>query len=97
MWAKQKSLKIQIGEQLREINDKGKIPEKPLAKHFALHHGGSSAGMQVKDIYTLKLPTRRGDFGRVLLQKEKWWVYRLKSLVPVGLNTELNLQVFLET
>lgn len=52
--------------------------------------------MRVKGIYALKLPTRRGDFDRILLQKEKRRVYRLKSLVPVGLNTELNLQPFLE-
>lgn len=92
-----RKLKVPIGEHLREINEKGKIPEKPLAKHFALCHGGSSLGMKVKGIYALKLPTRRGDFDRILLQKEKWWVYQLKSLVPVGLNTELNLQAFLET
>lgn len=44
--------------------------------------------MKVKGIYALKLPSRLGDFDRILLQKEKLWVYRLKSLVPVGLNTE---------
>lgn len=92
-----RTLKVRIGEQLREINDKEKAPEKPLAKHFASHHGRSSTEMQVKGIYVLKLPTRRGDFDRILLQKEKWWVNRLKSLVPLGLNTELNLQAFLET
>lgn len=92
-----RQLKVRIGERLREINDKTKIPEKPLAKHFAQYHSGSSRGMKVKGIYALKLPPRRGDFDRILQQKEKWWVYRLKSLRPVGLNTELNLQPFLPT
>lgn len=90
------SLKIRIGEHLREINDKEKLPDKPLAKHFAQCHDRSSRGLTVKGIYALKLPNRRGDFDRILLPKEKWSVYRLKSLVPFGLNTELNLQVFLD-
>lgn len=90
-------LKVQIGEHLREINDKGTIPEKPLDKHFALCHGVSSLVMKIKGIFALKLLIRRGDLDRILLQKEKWWIYRLKSLVLVGLNTELNLHVFLET
>lgn len=88
---------MRIGEHLREIKDKEKIPEKPLARHFALEHGRSTKGMLVKGIYALKISSRRGDFDRVLLQKEKRWVYRLKSLAPLGLNTELNLQVFLST
>lgn len=95
-------LKVRIGEQLWGIKrekerDPEKDQEKPLAKHFALCHGGKTEGLRVKGIYVLKLPVRRGDFNRILLQKEKWWIYRLGSLVPLGLNTELNLQVFLET
>lgn len=88
-------LKVRIGEHLRKINEKEKIPEKPLAKHFAQFHGRSSKGLTVKGIYVLKLPN--SNFDQILLQKEKWWVYRLKSLAPIGLNTELNLQVFLDT
>lgn len=92
-----RQLRVHIGEHLCEINDKSKIPEKPLAKHFAQYHGGNSRGMKVKGIYALKLPSRRGDFDCILLQKENWWVCLLKSLIPVGLNTELNLQAFLPT
>lgn len=92
-----RQLKVRIGEHLREINDKTKIPEKPLAKHFAQYYGGSSWAMKVKGIYILKLPPRRGNFDLILQKKEKWWIYCLKSLKPVGLNTELNLQPFLPT
>lgn len=92
-----RQLRVCIGEHLREINDKTKIPLKPLAKHFAQFHGGVSRAMVVKGIYALNLPSRRSNFDRIHLQKEKWWVYRLKSLTPVGLNTELNLQPFLPT
>lgn len=61
-----------------------------------MKHDRNTKGMQVKGIYALKLSSRRGEFDRVLLQKEKRWVYLLKSLVLLGLNTELNLQAFLE-
>ena len=89
-------LRVRIGEHLRGINEKIKTPEKSLAKHFAKYHNKDSSGLTVKGIYRLKLSSRRGDFDRVLLQKEKWWIYHLKSLAPTGFNTELNLQIFLD-
>lgn len=52
-------------------------------------------GMKNKGIYALKLPPRRGDFDKVL-KKEKWWIYKLRALAPLVLNTKLNCQVFLE-
>lgn len=67
----------------------------PLALHFADFHGGITAGIKVKGIYTLNLPPRRGDFDTILLQKEKMWIFRLKTLVPLGLNTECSFQPFL--
>lgn len=63
-----------LGEYMREI--KGKNPEKPLARHFTRFHEGDLAGMKVKGIYHLIQ----------ILQKEKMWIYRLGSLMPMGLN-----------
>lgn len=80
---------------MREIKEKN--PEKPLAKHFALYHDGKLTGMKLKGIYSLNLPLRRGDFDQILLQKEKMWIYHQGSLIPTGLNNELNLQPFLPT
>lgn len=91
----ERPLKISIGEHMHEI--KAKDTAKPLAKHFTQYHVGNLEGMTVKGIYPLKLPPRKGDFNRILLQKEKWWIYHLKSLIPLGMNTEFNFQVFLET
>lgn len=98
-----RSLKIRIGEHLRDIKKeaeklfekKEKREERPVAKHFVQYHQGKTDGLNVKGIYTLKLPARRGDFDHILLQKEKWWIYTLGSLVPQGMNTELNMQPFL--
>lgn len=52
--------------------------------------------MNLKGMYALNLQARRGDFYKVLHKKEKWWIFKLGALVPQGLNTELNCQVFLE-
>lgn len=68
----------------------------PLAIHFADFHGGSRAGIRIKRIYILNLPSRRGDFDTILLQKEKMWIFKLKTLTPLGLNTECSFQPFLE-
>lgn len=88
-----RQLRICIGEHMREIVEK--TPDKPLVRHFAQYHNGWLEGMQVKGIYMLRL-SPRGNFNLIILQKEKWWIYRLKFLLPNGLNTELNLQVYLE-
>lgn len=65
---------------MREMKEK--VPEKPLAKHFQKVHGGSMEGMRIKGIYALKLSPRRGDFNRAFLKKEKWWIYKLRAVVP---------------
>lgn len=75
---------------------KEKEPKKPLARHFKEVHGGDPKGMKVKGIYALHLSPRRGDFDKVLIKKEKWWIYTLNSLIPYGLNTEMNLHIFLD-
>lgn len=64
--------------------------------HFAKFHIGDPKGLLVKGIYVLNLPSRRGDFDTILLQKEKMWTYHLDSLVPKGLNTEFSLQPFFQ-
>lgn len=35
---------------------------------------GTLRGLKVKGIYSLNLPTRRGDFDRILIQKEKFGI-----------------------
>lgn len=88
-----RQLCVRIGENMREMKDKES--EKPLAKHFQKVHRGSYEGLKIKGICALKLPPRRRDFDEVLL-KEKWWIFKLGALIPQGLNTKLNCQVFLE-
>ena len=103
-----RQLKVRIGEHIRDIRNEEKEEEKrkkpgyiekfhdsPVARHFLQFHGGKSDGLKVKGFYTLNLPARRGDHDKILNQKEKWWIYTLKSLAPLGINTELSMQSFL--
>lgn len=90
-----RQFRIRLGEHMREILEKN--PDKPLARHFAQYHWGKLSDMQVKGIYALNISSRRGDFDQIFQQKEKRWIFRLGSLVPSSLNTELNLQPFLAT
>lgn len=84
-----RQLRISLMEHMREIAEKNS--EKPLARHFTLFHNGSLEGMS---IYSINLPPRRGDFDQILLQKEKWWIFRLSTLRPKQL---IEFPAFLET
>lgn len=89
-----RQLCIRIGEHLRDI--KKKEPDSPLAQHFLQFHQASTDRLKVKGIYALKLSNRRGDFDRILLKKDKFRIYKLNTLIPIDLNKELNLHVFLD-
>lgn len=86
-----RQLRIRIGEHITSI--KKKDDERPLAMNFNQCHQGDPKRLMVRSISVLNLPTRRGDFDTILLQKD---LYTLGSLVPHGLNNECNLQTFLE-
>lgn len=64
-------------------------------KHLQKVHGVEWKEWRLRAFMPLKLSPRKGDFNTVLL-KEKWWIYKLRLLIPLELNTELNCQVFLE-
>lgn len=62
-------LKIRIGEHVQSIINKE--DDHPLSLHFLKVHEGEPSGLKCKGIYKLNLPLRRGDFDRILYQKEK--------------------------
>lgn len=81
-----RQLWIRISEHLKSIKLK---EETPVAQHFSMYHSGKSSGLRFKGFFALNLSACRGDFDRVLLKKEKSWIFRLISLQPIGLNNEL--------
>lgn len=86
-------LRVRVSEHIQSIL--GKDDERPIPLHFLQVHGGKPDGLIFKGIYRLNLPQRRGDFDRILYQKEKMWIYNINSMHPQGLNNECNLGVFL--
>lgn len=89
-----RQLRVRVGEHVQSILNKD--DDRPLSLHFLEKHDGDPSGLKCKGIYKLNLPPRRGDFDKMLYQKEKMWIFMLKSMQPGGLNNECNLSVFLE-
>lgn len=81
-----------MGEHLTSISTKDKSA---VVIHFRDAHGASTKGFKCMVIYKLELPERRGDWDKVLLQKEAKWIFLLDSLSLKGLNSDLSLQCFL--
>lgn len=94
-----RQLRTRIGEHLCSIRNiqKSKDKDNPkwgsIAQHFERSPNSSIDGLKVRGFFALSLPNRRGDYEKVLLQKEKEWIFRLWTMIP---NTKLSLQVFLE-
>jgi hypothetical protein len=81
-----RSFKERIAEHLGDI--KNKRLNKPLGKHFSL------PGHQTGSILTFILETLKGDPDHPLSvikrrTRERFWIYRLRTPEPLGLNTML--------
>lgn len=81
-------LKIRIDKYIGSIRKKN--DECPLALHFLQFHNGNPDWLNIKGIYALNFPLRRGDFDCILTQKEKMWTFHMGTLMPNGLHTECN-------
>ena len=63
----------------------------PVAMHFMDHHKSVATGMQCMVIHKLELSNRRGDWDKILQQKEAKWIFLLDSMTPKGLNSDSSL------
>lgn len=65
-----------------------------VAAHFVqAEHAISS--LRYIGIEMVKMSRRGGDNERKLLQRESFWIHRLNTLSPLGLNVEFGLKPFL--
>ncbi|CAJ0968772.1 unnamed protein product [Ranitomeya imitator] len=67
----------------------------PVSEHFLVHHGGSSANLQVVGLQKIAHNERGGDKRRILLQIESSRIFQLQTVAPLGLNEELLFTGFL--
>lgn len=86
-------LEIRVLEHRSRI--KRNIMEVPLTQHCL------DKGHDFKDFRCIALEvldtsnSQYKDLQRTLLQRETFWIYKLKSLVPKDLNQEMDYSVFL--
>ncbi|CAH2324294.1 Hypothetical predicted protein, partial [Pelobates cultripes] len=71
--------KLRIREHVNSVNPTRQI-DTPISKHLKLHHGGSSEGIRFSGIERVTLGPRGGDLDKKLLQRESFWIYKLKTL-----------------
>lgn len=85
-------LRVHILEHIPRI--KHQVIEAPLVNHFIVDQH-SPTDFNVCVLETIQ-PSLHFDSKRILLQKESYWIHRLDTLIPSGLNNELDLSMFLQ-
>lgn len=54
--------------------------------HFAQVHSGNTESCQVQGMERVILPHHEGNMKRKLLKRETYWIFKLTTCVPFGLN-----------
>lgn len=86
-------LRVRIREHITNIR-KG-FPKHNLSRHFNEFHHRDPSGLVFYGIDTIKDNWRGGSKKVLISQNETRWIYRLDSLVPRGLNVDIDLNCFL--
>lgn len=86
-------LKVRITEHKSRIRNK--TADAPMVQHFVStgHHPGDFK-FAVLEIVTA-IPDKGGDIHKKLVQQENFWIFKLNTLHLAGLNTHMDLTVFL--
>ncbi|CAB1337390.1 unnamed protein product [Coregonus sp. 'balchen'] len=87
-----RSLKTRICE--HHSNIRTGETKKLVAVHF-LQAGHPISSLRYIGIEMVKMSRRGGDIERKLRQRESFWIHRLNTLSPLGLNEEFDLKPFL--
>eukprot|EP00079_Xenopus_tropicalis_P035384 XP_017949155.1 PREDICTED: uncharacterized protein LOC108647467 isoform X1 [Xenopus tropicalis] len=88
-----RSIRQRLGEHIGNIK-KG-LETHSVSKHFKLAHNQNPKGLICYGIEIIEPNWRGGDIVRNTLRRESWWIYKLKTLNPLGLNIDYNLRAFL--
>lgn len=62
----------------------------PVSKHF-LDAGHSEKDLKFMLLEHIPLPPRGGDRLAILMKRELWWIFRLNTLKPHGLNVDFKI------
>lgn len=87
----QRPLRVRIQEHVSRI--KNQTREAPIVQHFLdKQHVFNDLKVSVLEVVEAKQTI---DHQKLLLQREVYWIYRLNTLYPNGLNSETDFSVFL--
>lgn len=71
------------------------VTDAPMVQHFLdQRHSPESFKLVVWEIVT-PIADKGGDINKRLIQRECFWIYKLKTIYPKGLNTHLDFSAFL--
>lgn len=62
-----------------------------VPRHFREHHNGNPTGLKVFGIETIKKDDDAGRRFKKLCRQESFWIFSLGSMVPDGLNEDLEI------
>lgn len=89
-----RELRCRVGEHLRDIRLKN---DKPLPRHMWSHHPSDPLQVHFMGIDLIPRTVRRGNWDKLILQRETQWIHRLDIVHPKGLNEQLNYTCFICT
>lgn len=81
-----------VGEHLGEILNQR---DTPIARHTWSHHNGDTQQIKFMGIDHIILTNREGDIDRLILQRETWWIFKLGTMSPNGLNKQMDFTCYI--
>ncbi|OCU00394.1 hypothetical protein XELAEV_18006169mg, partial [Xenopus laevis] len=95
-----------IGQTIRAVKDRikehrgnirnfkmGTATDTSVSRHFHMGHNVSQLKWMVLE--QIKMPSRGGDIKKILAQKEAYWIKKMNTMVPIGMNDHWSIIPFL--
>lgn len=79
---------------MEHVEDIDHSRDTPIALHMRTVHPRDPFAISFWILETFKKDEQRGNIDHLLLQKEAGWIYRLKTMAPLGLNDQLSFCSF---
>lgn len=74
---------------------KNRVMEAPMVQHFiSTSHSPDSFKFIVLEVI-IQTPDKGGDIHTKSAEQETFWIYKLRTLHPSGLNTNIDFSVYL--
>lgn len=87
-----RALKTRITEHRSDIRTQN--IRSPVAMHF-MQAGHNVSALRYIGLEKVEKPRRGGDWESLLLKREAFWIYELRTLKPFGMNLDLDIRPFL--